>query len=131
MKRATAIRSALTIAGRLKRCAGIIGTPDALYEGLRVRRAWLFGSAAKGADRPSDVDVLLEASHAGRFQARNCKHATGGWKGYRLGAWDSGCKYLRGRLKMVRFHDFKVDGSLGDIGKTRIMIYPRNDLVKA
>ena len=133
MKLQTSIRNALKIAERIKRCNGLIGTPYTSHEALRIKRAWLFGSTAKGKLNPGDTDILLECYVVGRFNLKNAKlepkgRRSSGYR-YKLNAIDEGRYYLRSGLKMVRFHDLEIDGNLGDIAQTKIMIYPRIDLV--
>ena len=132
MKRETSIRNALKVAERIKRCNGLIGTPDASYEALRIKRAWLFGSTVKGKLNPGDTDILLECVAVGWFNLKNAKlepkgRRSSGYR-YKLNAIDEGRYYLRSGLKMVRFHDLHIDGNFGDIAKTKIMIYPKNNL---
>lgn len=132
MKRETSIRNALKVAERIKRCNGLIGTPDASYEALRIKRAWLFGSTVKGKLNPGDTDILLECYVVGWFNLENAKlepksRNSMGHR-YALCALEEGRRYLRRGLKMVRFHDLKIDGNFGDIAETKIMIYPKNNL---
>lgn len=143
MKRETALRYAETIAARLRSHGGLIGTPDADREALRIARAWLFGSTAKGNNSPRDVDILLDLWPCGRLQLVN----RAPWRGtkQRVGAKIGSTAYAKryrlplnckvsalhalvAGMRMVRFHEFMIDGDLGDIPETRIMIYPRNDL---
>lgn len=138
MRRATALRAAETIAARVKAHGGLIGTPHADYEAVRIKRVWLFGSTAKGSEAPNDVDILLEYIRCGRHQL------CGKWRRYRASnaklakryyrstgiktaicAANEALRHLRGALKMVRFHSFDVDG---DLAHPRILLYPRNDL---
>ncbi len=132
MKLQTSIRNALKIAERIKRCNGLIGTPYTSHEALRIKRAWLFGSMAKGKLNPGDTDILLECYVVGWFNLENAKlqpksRNSMGHR-YALCAMEEGRRYLRSGLKMVRFHDLHIDGNFGDIAKTKIMIYPKNNL---
>jgi predicted nucleotidyltransferase len=133
MKRSTALRTARAVYERIRACNGIVGTPEADYAALRVKRAWLFGSTAKGSAEPGDVDILLEIMPCG---PRRCVG-----RGAKLGRrWaeryynqppntkDIALRALRRGRKMVRFHDVAVDGELGDIPETKVMIYPRWDI---
>jgi hypothetical protein len=134
MKLETSIRNALLVAARIKKCNGLIGTPEASHEALRITRAWLFGSTVKGKLNPNDTDILLESIEVGRFNLRNAKKRpistmrTG--VRYCIRSHEVAYSYLRSRIKMVRFHDIAIDGSLSDVAQTKIMIYPRNDLPK-
>ena len=142
MKRATALRMAHTVAARLRAACGLIGTPGTSSEALRVRRAWLFGSTAKGSLSPNDVDILLEMSPVGRrfTTSRIAKHygVHGGAridKGYyrRCGiplpmdATTVGLLHLRGHMKRLSLHNYAIDKELA---LPRILIYPRNDLTE-
>lgn len=133
MKLKTSIRNALLVAQRIKHCNGLIGTPEATTEAFRIKRAWLFGSTAKGKLNPSDTDILIEAYSVGKFNLRRAKKqpkskASHGFR-YSLNSEEVAHAYLRGNIKMLRLHDLKVDGNLGDIPNTKIMIYPRMDLI--
>ena len=155
MKRATAIKTALEIAERVKKCSGVIGTPECEFTAFRIKRMWLFGSTAKGCENPNDVDILIDGSECGLSQFANWKSKSS-MRGYvrdrkkmvtkrfikfRLGKIDksylkstgvphaissriTALRMVRGNSKMVRFHEFDVDGSLAH---PRIMLYPRND----
>ncbi len=156
MKRSTAIKRALEIADRVKKCNGIIGTPECEFTAFRIKRMWLFGSTAKGYENPNDVDILIDGGECGLIQFANWKNKKSmagfvndrkkrldrSFVKFRLGKTDKG--YLRscgvytavssritalrgisGSGKMVRFHEFDVDGNLAH---PRIMLYPRNDL---
>lgn len=145
MKLEAAIGKAKIIAERITKANGLIGTPECSFEAYRIKRAWLFGSAAKGKENPRDVDILIEAREAGRPQRtqknkRNVKdrrfnrtcNAKIDKQYYRSYGMVRGiCTYktaesfLRGNLKMVRFHSLEIDG---EIAYPRILIYPRMDL---
>lgn len=135
MKLSTSIRNAMTVAERIKRCNGLIGTPEAITEAFRIKRAWVFGSTAKGNPNPNDTDILIEGGRVGRFNPRRAKKQPKSKSRmgirYRVESIEVACAYLVGNLKMIRLHDIMVDGNLGDIPDTKIMIYPRNDLPKA
>jgi predicted nucleotidyltransferase len=134
MKLETSIKNAMRVAERIKQCNGLIGTPHASHEALRISRAWVFGSTAKGKLNPGDTDILLECKKVGRFNFANAtrmpRHLDRSGVRYRLDAIRAGYGYLRTGLKMVRFHDIKIDGQIGDVENTKIMIYPRMDLPK-
>jgi len=143
MKLATALKNAALITERLKSVNGLIGTPGTQFEAVRVRRAWLFGSAAKGCAAPNDVDILLEYWACGRqYTTQKILHCGTGRragamvdKEFRrrhgvslpMDAEAYALKWLRRHMKRVSLHDYKIDGSLAD-GK--ILIYPRNDLAR-
>ena len=132
MKRSTALKNANKIAGILKKNGGIICTPEALFEAAIIRRAWVFGSTAKGKENPNDLDILIDVKIVGRF---NCNAKTNRDYTRRYGILGKLCthetalRFLRKGTKMTRFHSLDTDGNLFDIPQTKIMIYPRNDLV--
>ena len=71
MKYETAIKNAKKVADRIRRSNGLIGTPDCQYSVFKIKRAWLFGSTAKGKPLPNDVDILIEGFGVGRRQHVN------------------------------------------------------------
>lgn len=135
MRRETAIRYALTIAERIKKYHGVFCTPLMNRDCVRIKRVWLFGSTVKGSHNPNDVDILIEYGHGGRHfterkdrasvMKRRKRDCFGGvwWKNSR----DEVLRELRNGLRMVRFHDYEIDG---EIAYPRIMLYPRNDLCR-
>jgi len=141
MKLDTAINHANEIARRLRNLSGIIGTPDAAWEALRIKRAWVFGSTAKGKSHPNDLDVLLEMFPVGRRNMVGKPRyqrpgVTGNAKKCHkyekifgiiapISTTETALRRLRTGMKMVRFHDIDIDGNLAF---PRIMIYPRNDI---
>lgn len=58
--RSTAIKTALEITERVKKCSGVIGTPECEFTAFRIKRMWLSGSTAKGYVNPNDVDILID-----------------------------------------------------------------------
>lgn len=133
MKLETSIKNAIKVARRIKHCNGLIGTPEATTEAFRIKRAWVFGSTVKGKLNPRDTDIMIEGYCIGSFNLKRAKKqpkskASCGIR-YSLNSIEVAHSYLRGNIKMLRLHDFKIDGNLGDIPNTKIMIYPRMDLV--
>lgn len=142
MKRRTAISHVKVVKERLLQCNGVIGTPASEFEFVRIKRAWVFGSTAKGNETPGDVDILVEILPAGRMLATNAlarqcgrrggarNHpARGAPKTYPACSFTNAYRFLSAGMKMVRFHDLAVDGQFGDIAATRILIYPRDDFL--
>lgn len=142
MKRATALRMAHTVAARLRAACGLIGTPGTCSEAVRVRRAWLFGSTAKGSLSPNDVDILIEMNPVGRqFTTERIAQVFGVRGGARvdksyyrrygielpMDAVHEVRRHLRGHMKMLRLHNYAIDKELA---LPRILIYPRNDLTE-
>ena len=140
MKYETAIRNAVKVADRIRGSNGLIGTPECERDTVKIRKAWLFGSTAKGKPNPSDVDILIEYDLIGRRQHTNCR-AHRGFSGAnaavdkeskrRYGmslpksSWAVTAKFLTNNMKMIRIHNASIDG---EIAHPRIMIYPRMDL---
>ena len=120
---------ALAIAERLKSAAGVICTPGTSHEALRVKRAWVFGSTAKGSEHPNDLDIILEMYACGRrfWQKGSVQRRTrpGGARLDRafflshrvrkpVSCQEEALRWIRGTAKMVRFHDYGIDGELAD-----------------
>ena len=140
MKYETAIRNTMKVADRIRKSNGLIGTPECERETVKIRKAWLFGSTAKGKPNPNDVDILIEYNLIGRRQHTNCRAHRGFSrtnaavdKEYKRrygisapqSAWAATVRLLSRNMKMVRIHDANTDG---EIAHPRIMIYPRMDL---
>ena len=124
MKRQTSIRNAKSVAAAIKKCNGIIGTPEAVYDAFKIKAAWVFGSTIKGKENPNDTDILIEAYSVGRCRYHNAKRSKAR-SFYKMDSTEAALRHLRGSMKMVRFHFEKIDGS---IAYPRVMIYPRMDL---
>jgi hypothetical protein len=138
MKRKTALKKCKTVADRIKAANGLIGTPHANFQALRISRAWLFGSTAKGKENPSDVDILIECKMVGFHQTTgqrasripgmrgNAKKVRYGfWAGFSVCCFGESKKYLTRGMYKVRIHNYEIDGGFGDIPETKIMIYPK------
>lgn len=140
MRRETAIRNARQIRDRIAKGGGIIGTPECHNTAVRISRAWLFGSTAKGSASPNDLDILVDMAVCGQHQvakprkgqrqAKRDKKARPAGSTVAINALDDAAKYLRSGMKKVSIHDFKVDGHYQDIAATKIMIYPRWDVAE-
>ena len=145
MKRETAIRNVQRIADTLHETNGLIGTAGTSYDAVRIKRAWVFGSTAKGSEHPNDVDILLDISNAGRrywtnkgklhrgcnrYGARLDKYFVKRGLQLPVDAQQEAMRRIRGTMKMVRLHEFHIDGDFGDIPQTKVMIYPRNDFAE-
>ena len=66
MRREIALRYVDKIAQRLHSVNGVLATPLCNQEAVRFKRVWVFGSTAKGAESPNDLDLLIEAEGCGR-----------------------------------------------------------------
>lgn len=131
MKRTTALRYADEIAARVRSVNGLLATPLADREAVRIKRVWVFGSTVKGSQAPNDLDLLIESKAVGR-------HRT--WKQGKLnrrylrmfGVRRALCasketyKWLTKGMKKVSRHDFEAERGI-DLSPL-VMIYPRNDL---
>lgn len=138
MKRATALKSIAQIVARLHSLSGIICTPHGSHDGVRIKRAWVFGSTAKGAESPRDIDILLDFELVGRYKDRARGHKNKGGTpcldkerrrrygiNISIASEEIALGSLRKGLKMIRFHSLSIDG---DIATPRIMLYPKNEL---
>lgn len=148
MKRQTAIKNLNTIIKRLNDVNGIFPTPHHDSDFVRVKRAWVFGSVAKGAENPNDLDIFLETVGC-NSQTRNRKGKlviyrrnkrgeiiglTGAWKPdktvtyvpSRKSARHSLIIWLRSKMKKVSVHFVDSDEVFNELDK-KILIYPRND----
>lgn len=140
MKLKTSINNTLAVVDRVRRINGIMATPEDHHEFIKVKRVWLFGSTIRGKPNPNDTDMLFEFCEGGRLK-RAGKTAKGSKqpntakidKDYRRrygidiarSTRTSLFKYLRGNLKMIRFHDASIDAKYAT---DKILVYPRNDL---
>lgn len=140
MKLSTSLKNANAVADRIKALSGIIMTPEGSREAVRIKRAWLFGSTAKGKVNPNDTDIILEVIEVGSLKLTNK------WRMYNfknnaktdkrkrmyglsvpIYSYSIALRYLAKNLKMVRIHHIDIDG---EYATDRVMIYPRNDLEK-
>ena len=131
MKRATALRYAREIARRLHEVNGLLATPVCKHEAVRVRRVWVFGSTAKGAENPNDLDVMIELDcmvgrHRTWRQATIDKEAQRRF-GIRVARdnRDVFLKWLTKGMRGVSRHCRDTDGVVLDV---QTLIYPRYDL---
>lgn len=60
MKRKTAITNLNKIIEKLHSINGIYCAPLCDNEFVKVKRAWVFGSVAKGSENPNDLDIFIE-----------------------------------------------------------------------
>jgi predicted nucleotidyltransferase len=127
VKRTTALLHVETIAERLRQTGGIFGTPGTLREAVRVRRAWLFGSVAKGSPMPGDVDIMLDIEAVGRLyrrgQAPLDRRTICGLR-FPRDSRNEFLRWLRRDMKMVSLHCRDTDDVKLDV---MVMIYPRDD----
>lgn len=143
MKLSTSLKNANKVSVRLRSLAGLIETPYGNYDGIKVSRAWLFGSTARGKHNPNDTDILLEYRKFGSCKFANSKQNRMNKirgnartdKEYKrrcgivlpISSEHIAFMFLRKNLKKVSLHDIEVDGKYAT---DKILIYARNDLGK-
>ncbi len=133
MRRETALSHVRRIAQHLHSINGILATPNAQHAAVVIRRAWVFGSTAKGSPEPCDVDILLDIRAAGA--RREFRRGLAFDKeidrlhGVKVlpRAIGEAVESLRQNMRGLSFHRLDEDGEL------RLdplqMIYPRMDFV--
>jgi predicted nucleotidyltransferase len=126
VKYETAIGYAHLIAARLRAVNGLIPTPRASFEYLRVRRAWVFGSTVRGKDRPNDLDIMLDVAFCGR-QLRRMRFRRNESFIHRtlFSTFEDGARWLRRGMRNVSMHTNDEWPCLSR--RCRVLIYPRND----
>ncbi len=133
MRRETAMSHVRRIAQHLKRINGILATPNTQYPAAVIRRAWVFGSTAKGSPEPADVDILLDMRAVGErtLQKRGLPFDKNAWKCWRVKivpeTIPAAVEALRENMRNVSFHLLAEDAAL-QLGPLQ-MIYPRLDFV--
>jgi hypothetical protein len=121
MKRATAFHHAREIHERLTLCGGLIATPWE-WSGILFSQVWVFGSMAKGAPLPNDLDVLVDCKVWGQFDAKLVRPC---WEnGGRNNSYGYAFTKLREGLRMISIHTH--EGEEYTVGK--VEIYPRFEL---
>lgn len=133
MKRQTALNYSREIARRLHSINGIFATPLCEHEAVRVSRVWVFGSTAKGSQRPNDLDVMFEMKECGRqrsweqgaldrdyFKRYGIRCAKSSKSEFR--------KWITKGMKLVSRHDRSEDQVALDVKK---LIYPRYEMDQA
>ena len=131
MKRTTALRYADEIAARVRSVNGLLSTPLANREAVRISRVWVFGSTVKGSPAPNDLDLLIETKAVGRVrtwkQGKLDRRAVRSFGVRRaISASDEAYKWLTKGMKKVSRHCFEAEQGL-DLSPL-VMLYPRNDL---
>lgn len=131
MRRATALRYAREIARRLHEVNGVLATPLCQREAVRIKRVWVFGSTAKGAENPNDLDVMIELDcqvgrHRSWRQARIDKQykRRHGWR-VAPSQRQYFLKWLTKGMRGVSRHCLDDDVVQLDV---KTLIYPRYDL---
>lgn len=125
MKLEVALRHAREIASRLANASGKIDTPNGAHEAMQIEALWLFGSAAKGAENPNDIDLLYKGGTVGQYRnAEIVGHDPAYLRRHGIRVPRStetlALQELRRGLKMIRFHRLEIDGS---IAQPRILLW--------
>ncbi|WP_227430766.1 nucleotidyltransferase domain-containing protein [Psychrobacter sp. I-STPA6b] len=150
MKRATALKNLNRIICKIHSINGIYATPLCNNEFVKIKKAWVFGSVAKGSEAPNDLDIFIEvASHKlssnrdrkGRRKIfRHAKHQIrlhGGFKADKttghsvptiLNSHNELCKWLRKGTKKTSIH-FVGEDEVFETLDYKVLIYPRNDFI--
>lgn len=140
MKRKTAEKNLRIIIDRLHSINGILATPMNNFEAVRIKRAWLFGSFAKGKDEPNDLDIFVELEHfrreyvctigKNRFINGMYKLDKSYYRSYgtirAIRADETFIKWLRKDIRKISVHIVGND-LIFDRLDTKILIYPRCD----
>jgi len=126
MKVETALKYIEELKKRLSESKGVIATPTASREATSFDKVWVFGSVVKGSNEPKDVDILYQCHAVGEFRMigsidgliphRNNSHIAESSRNRAI-------KILAKGMRMVRFHDYEIDGDYGDIKQTRQLIW--------
>jgi len=126
MKIETALKYIEELKKRLSESNGVIATPTSSREATLFDRVWVFGSVVKGSNEPKDVDILYQCHAVGEFRMigaidglipdRNNGHIAESSRNRAI-------KILTKGMRMVRFHDYEIDGDYGDIKQTRQLIW--------
>lgn len=140
MKRQTAEKNLKTVIQRLHEINGLLVTPLHNWDALKIKRAWLFGSFAKGVDEPNDLDIFFEVVAFRRDyrdyigpnnRLRGCYKLD---KAYRrsygmvraIQSDETFVKWVRKDMKKVSVHIVGHDGCFDSLDK-KVLIYPRCD----
>lgn len=142
MKRNTALKNLNLIITRLHVVNGILGTPKHNYDFVRIKRAWVFGSVAKGSENPNDLDIFIEVINDAnklKYYPNQLKHtdrfADKSYHGTYLkhaglvktkDAIDYAIKWLRQCAQKVSVHVVDHDEIFSELD-VKYLIYPRND----
>ena len=140
MKRQTAEKNLKKVIQRLHEINGLLATPLHNWDALKIKRAWLFGSFAKGEDEPNDLDIFVEVVAFRRDyrdyigpnnRLRGCYKLD---KAYRrsygmvraIRSDETFVKWVRRDMKKVSVHIVGHDRCFNSLDK-KVLIYPRCD----
>ena len=145
MKRSTALKNLDLIITRLHHVNGIIGTPKYNYDFVWIKRAWVFGSVAKGSESPNDLDIFIEVLNEPKklkYYSNQFKHTdrftdktSHGMRLKHAGiiktkdAIDYAIKWLRQDTRKISVHVVGDDEIFSELD-IKYLIYPRNDFKK-
>lgn len=60
MNRILAVKNLYRVLQRVRNINGIFATPHENHEFVKIKSVWLFGSVAKGSEKPNDIDIFVE-----------------------------------------------------------------------
>lgn len=137
LKRSTALKNVAEIARRLNVINGNLSTPKHNHNYIRIKRAWVFGSVAKGSDAPNDIDIFIELYRVGKRYGAHEKYSDrfldkDYCRRYGIQVVKSAeiyaIQWLRKGMKNVSVHTVENDKVFEDLD-LKILIYPRNDFI--
>lgn len=134
MKHSTALKHVQEIIDRLNDCKGIIETPLHYHDRARINQAWIFGSVAKGALEPNDVDIFIDIEDIGDFYPpsvypnRLVDKEFQRRSGIKLGkpSTPTAIKILRKGMKKISIHTVSDDLIFSTLD-VKYLIYPTNE----
>lgn len=130
MKLETALRYCKEIHRRLKEVNGVIPTPTAQYEGMKVKKVWVFGSTIKGSQNPNDLDILFHWEPYGEKRSwqevgyNKAYYRAHGIKATNCSSHEAR-KWITKGMKQVSRHDTESEATIFDL---KVQIYPRFEL---
>lgn len=144
MKYSTAINNLNRIVEKIESINGIYCAPLCYQDFIKIKRVWLFGSVAKGAENPNDLDLFIELysdksyRRKGRQRVfRNSHRLHGSYKPSKLSrnrattspasATDDLTKWLKKGTLKTSIH-FVGDDSIFDTLDCKRLVYPRKTL---
>lgn len=146
MKRNTALKNLSNLVKKVRGVNGIYVTPLCNSEFVKIKRIWVFGSVAKGAENPNDLDVFIEITSSDQPRRKGRKKIFresnnglvlhGSFKvdkstanrspPYALDSNQELCKWLRQGAKNTSIHIVGHDEIFCKLD-CKHLVYPRND----
>ena len=131
MKRETAVKYIHEIARRVRSVNGVLSTPNHSYSWVRISRVWVFGSTAKGAENPNDLDIFIELKTVGKYNRHGLldKRYLRAY-GFRRTktSEEYALKWLTKGMRMVSRHLADGDEIFSTVD-VKTLIYPRMDFM--